>query len=187
MEKRKNGQIAVIAVLAIAIVFMSVGFAVYASTLSINGTATVKANKWSVHFNDTTYAETAGSVAATTHSINNTTATYTVTLSKPGDFYEFSVNVVNDGSFNAVLKALTMSTLTTAQAKYLTYTVTYDGTAYTESQSGLSLSLPSTAGSNTKVVKVRVAYVQPESSTDLPTESDATVTLTASLDYEQTT
>ena len=85
-----------------------------------------------------------------------------------------------------MLKALTMSTLTPAQAKYLTYTVTYDGTAYTESQSGLSLSLPSTEGSNTKVVKVRVAYVQPESSTDLPTESDATVTLTASLDYEQT-
>lgn len=185
MEKKRNGQIAVIAVLAVAIVLMSVGFATYASTLNINGTATVKANKWSVHFDDTTYKETTGSVAATNHSVNNTTATYTVTLSKPGDFYEFSVDVVNDGSFDAVLKAITMSTLTAAQQKYLTYTLTYDGTAYTQSQSGLSLSLPSASGSNTKTVKVRVEYIQPESSSDLPTDADATVTLTASLDYEQ--
>ena len=77
-----------------------------------------------------------------------------------------------------------MSTLTAAQQKYLTYTVTYDGTAYTASNTSLSSSLPCTSGSNTKVVKVRVDYVQPETSTDLPSEA-VNVTLTASLDYEQ--
>lgn len=185
MEKKRNGQLAVILVLAVAILFMSVGFAAYSTTLNINGTATVKANKWSVHFVDTSYAETTGSVAATTHTISDTSATYTVTLTKPGDFYEFSVDVINDGSFDAVLKSITMSTLSAAEAKYLTYTLTYDGTAYTASQSGLSLSLPYATGSNTKTVKVRVSYVQPENSADLPTTEDATVTLTASLGYEQ--
>ncbi len=185
MEKKKNGQMAVILVLAVAILFMSVGFATYASTLTINGTATVKANKWSVHYVDTTYAETTGSQQATSKTITNTDVTYSVTLTKPGDFYEFSINVINDGSFDAVLKAITMTPLDQAQSKYLTYTLTYDGTAYTASQTGLSLSLPCTANSNTKVVKVRVQYVQPENSSDLPTASDVDVTLTASLDYEQ--
>lgn len=184
MEKNKNTQILVIAVLSFAILFMSVGFATYASTLNINGTATVRANKWSVHYVDSSYAEQTGSKVATSHSLTNTDFTFAVTLEKPGDFYEATVNVINDGTFDAVLKSLTMSTLNEAQAKYLTYTVTYDGTAYTSSQASLSNSLPFTTGSNTKTVKVRVEYVQPETSTDLP-EENVDVTLTASLGYEQ--
>ena len=183
MEKKKNTQLIIIAILAVAILFMSVGFATYASTLTINGTATVQSNKWSVHFVDNTYAETTGSKVGT-KTITGTNITYSVTLEKPGDFYEFSIDVINDGTFDAVLNGITMSTLTEAQQKYLTYTLTYDGTPYTASQTGLSSSLPHTSGSNTKTVKVRVAYVQPENSADLPATS-ADVTLTASLDYAQ--
>ena len=184
MEKKKNTQLIVIAVLSFAILFMTIGFATYAATLDIEGTATAKANTWSVHYVTNSYQETTGSVAASAHNLTNTDFTFTVTLNKPGDFYEATVNVINDGSFNAVLSALTMSTLTTAQSKYLTYTVYYDGTAYTASNDSLSASLPYTSGSNTKAVKVRVQYVQPENSSDLPS-SDAEVTLTASLDYDQ--
>ena len=78
----------------------------------------------------------------------------------------------------------TMTSLTEAQKKYLTYTLTYDGTPYTQSQTGLSNSLPFASGSNTKTVKVRVEYIQPEASADLP-QAAVDVTLTASLDYEQ--
>lgn len=163
---------------------MTVGFALYTSVLTINGTATVKSNTWSVHYVDTTYAESTGSKAATSKTITDTDVTYSVTLDKPGDFYEFTIDVINDGSFNANLKSITMSTLTEAQAKYLTYTVTYDGTAYNATQTGLSNLLPYASGSNTKTVKVRVEYIQPEKSSDLPA-TPADVTLTASLDYEQ--
>ena len=184
MEKKKNTQLFVIAALSFAILFMSVGFAGYASTLNINGTATVQSNKWSVHFVDTSYAETTGSVEASSHTVTGTSVTYAATLEKPGDFYEFTINVINDGTFDALLSGLTLSTLTTAQQKYLTYTVTYDSTPYTATQTGLSLSLPHTSGSNTKAVKVRVAYIQPENSADLP-QSSVDVTLTASLNYVQ--
>ena len=184
MEKHKNTQTLVIAVLAFAILFMSVGFAAYSSKLNINGTATVKASKWSVHYVTTSYGETTGSEQATSHNITNTDFTFAVTLNKPGDFYEATVNVINDGTFDARLTALTMSTLTEAQAKYLTYKVTYDGVEYSASQTGLTNLLTYTTGSNTKVVKVRVDYVQPEASADLPTEN-VDVTLTASLDYTQ--
>jgi len=184
MERNKGTQTLVIVLLSFTILFMTVGFAVFASTLNINGTVKVSPSKWSIHYVTNSYAESTGSVAATSKTIGNTDATYSVTLAKPGDFYEFTINVINDGTFDAVLKGLTMSTLTAAQQKYLTYTVTYDGTDYTASASNLSLSLPCTSGSNTKPVKVRVEYIQPEQSTDLPSE-EVTVTLTASLDYEQ--
>lgn len=184
MEKGRGTQILVIVCLSLAILFMTVGFALYSSRLTINGTATVNPSKWSVHYVTDSYAESANSVTADSKTITNTDVTYAITLDKPGDFYEFTINVINDGTFDAVLKSLTMSTLTAAQQKYLTYTVTYDGTAYTASNTSLSSSLPCTSGSNTKTVKVRVDYVQPETSTDLPSEA-VNVTLTASLDYEQ--
>ena len=184
MEKKRNGQIAVILVLSVAILFMSIGFAAFFTDLTINGTTTVKANKWSIHFEDD-YAETTGSVQATSHTESDTNVTYTVTLSKPTDFYEFTITVINDGNFNANLTSITMPTLTAQQAKYLTHTVTYNGVDYTSSQTGLSVALPCTSGSNTKVLKVRVAYIQPEYSTDLPTTADATVTLNVTLHYDQ--
>ena len=186
MEKKKNTQILIIAVLSIAILFMSAGYAAFATRLNIAGNVTVKANRWSVHYVTDSYAETTGSVAATNHTLTATDFTFTVTLTKPGDFYEATANVINDGTFNAHLSAVTMSTLTAAQQKYLTYKVYYDGNEFSASQSGLNYSLPYATGTNTKVVKVRVQYVQPENSSDLPTTEDDVVTLTASLDFAQT-
>ena len=185
MVKQRNSQLLIIGILSVTIMLMTIGFAAYASTLTINGNVTVNPSKWSVHYVTTSYAETTGSVAASAHNLTNTAATYTVTLDKPGDFYEFTANIINDGTFDADLTALTMSSLTTAQQKYLTYTVTYNNTDYTASNASISgVTLPHTSGSNTHPVKVRVTYVQPENSSDLPTEA-VTITLTASLDYEQ--
>lgn len=183
MEKKKNVQLIVIAVLAFAVLFMSVGFASYAQTLNINGTVNVAAAKWSVHYVTNSYTETTGSVAASAHNLTNTDATFTVSLAKPGDFYEFNANIINDGTFDANLTAITLSSIT-SYSDYLTYTVYYNGTAYNASASGLSLLLSHTSPNNTVPVKVRVAYVQPENSALLP-QDDVVVTLTASFDYEQ--
>ena len=184
MEKQKNNQLFMIAALSLVVLFMTVGFALYESSLTVHGTTTVNPATWSVHYITNTYAESTNSVAATSKTITNTDVTYSVTLDKPGDFYEFTIDVINDGSFDAKLTALTMTALSAAQQKYLTYTVTYNGVDYTASQSNLNIALPCTTGSNTKTMKVRVAYVQPENSTDLPTSS-VDVTLNASLDYVQ--
>lgn len=183
MENKKNTQLVIIGVLAVAILFMSVGFAAYARELTINGTARVGAYKWSVHFVENSYTESTGSVAATSHTLGETAMTYDVTLNTPGDFYEFTVNVINDGNFNAQLSSITLSPLDAAQSKYLTYTLTYENVDYTASATGLTYSLPYT-GTNTKPVKVRVAYVLPENSADLPTEA-VNVSLTATLNYTQ--
>lgn len=103
------------------------------------------------------------------------------TLKKPGDFCAFTIKAVNDGTFNAVLKQLNMSTLTPEQSKYLTYTVNYAGTDYTSSDATLDTAL--NVGNNADVV-VRVEYVAPANSADLPTEN-VDVDLSLQLVYNQ--
>ncbi len=189
MQKKKNFQLAVIGVLAFAVLFMSVGFAAYSQTLNINGTTHVAANKWSVHFVSDANAEgyfqrAAGSVTETSKTVSDTAVTYEVTLSKPGDFFAFNIDVINDGDFNATLKTITMTALTEAQQKYLTYTFTYDGLDYTSTATDLSIGLPYATGSNRKATAVKVQYVQPQNASDLPTEQ-VNLTLSVALDYQQ--
>lgn len=185
MERKKRNQLIVILALMVVITTVSVGFAAtaYVRTLNYTGTANVTASKWDIHFNDASYTETAGSVAATSHTLTGSSMSYDVTLTKPGDYYEFTVSVVNAGTFDANLTGVTMSTLTAAQSKYLTYKLTYGSTEYTTTTTGITgVTLAKATG--TETVKVRVEYVQPDSETDLPA-TNQNVSLTASLTYQQ--
>lgn len=186
MAKQKNTQLLIIAFLTITIFVMSIGFAAaaYNQALNINSSnVTVKASKWDIHFKDSSYTETAGSIAANSHTLNATSMTYDVTLLKPGDYYEFTVDVENLGTFDANLVSITMGGLTTDQEKYVKYTLTYEGTEYTATDLAISgVTLDNTTGVHS--VKVRVEYIQPDSDADLPS-TDQTVNLTATLNYQQ--
>lgn len=183
MKKEKNTQIVVIAVLSIAILAMSVGFAVFTETLNFNGSTTLSASSWGIAFDTNSYTESSGSVAVAVanRTLTGTTMTFEVDLAKPGDFYEFTVNVKNTGTFDVNMTDLTMTALTAAQQKYLSYTIFYGGQTYTADANNLTHSLLS---NGTAPVKVRVEYVQPEDSEDLPAE-EVSVSLIASLTYKQ--
>ena len=181
MERQKNTQMVVIAVLAVAILVMSVGFAVYSSNITIGGKTTAKAASWKVNLDPATFVQKPGSENIT-KTIEGTSMTYSAILPKPGSFCEFSIDVKNTGTFDAALKSLTMSALDPTDAKYLTYEVTYGTETYTESN--LSLNVPLAAVSGTETVNVKVSYVQPENEAELPT-SDKEVELTLTLGYEQ--
>lgn len=181
MEKQRNTQMLVILVLAVAVLTMSVGFAAYSTTLSINGTANVSAANWDVAFDKSTFTETS-TIKASTKNITGTNVTYTVALAKPGDYYEFTIDVKNLGTFNANLTDVTLTALTEEQSKYLTHTLSYDGTNYSSTANGLSVPLAAKTG--VKTVTVRVAYVAPEDAADLPA-TDVELSLTASLTYKQ--
>lgn len=182
MEKKKNTQLIIIGVLSFAILFMSVGFAAYAQNLTINGTTTFGSTKWSVHFdeNDSNFVVTSGSKEIT-KTLGGTSITYSTTLSAPGDFAEFTVPVINDGNFDATLKKIIM---TAPSQAYVKYRVWYNGTEYASTDESLNIDLLHTSP-NTASVKVRVEYVQPTNSTDLPTTGNVDVNLTVSLDYVQ--
>ena len=180
MRREKSLQTITIVVLAVAILAMSVGFAVYEQNLTINGTATFNKAVWDVHFDTSSFSETS-EIKATEKSVGNNAITYSVTLPKPGSTYSFNVNAKNYGTIDAKLTGITLSGLTTEQQKYITYSVSYAGTVYNQTTTGLNVSLPA-GESSTAAIIVTVNYVYPEEASDLPS-SDQTVNLTAAFDY----
>ena len=113
--------------------------------------------------------------------VSDTSVTFNVTLNEPGDEYEFTVDAVNGGTIDAILSAITMTSIS-SYSNYLTYTVTYNNTPYTQSASNLNTALD--AGDQ-KTVKVNVKYKDIEdipSASSLPS-SDVELTLEAAFDY----
>ena len=176
MNKNKK-QIYMIVIFVSAFV-IGIGYALLNSTLNITGNTKVKENSWDVHFEN--FSPKSGSVTATSAGIdtNKTSVNYTVTLQKPGDFYEFEVDAVNKGSIDAMINTISNTGLTAAQKKYMTYSVSYsDGTEIAEKQE-----LPAKTGKET--IKVRVEYKKDITASDLP-ETNQTLTLTFSVNYVQ--
>ena len=181
MKKQKNAQIIILSLLLAVVIFTTVGFAAYTQNLNIGGTVAVEKSKWSIHFDKSSYQLGAGSQAVTTDMASDTSIKFTSTLSKPGDYCTFSIQAVNDGTFDAVLNQLEMSSLSAEQSKYLTYTVSYGGTNFTNTNNALDIALNKGVSSN---VVVRVEYVAPTDPANLPS-SDATVSLSLKLVYNQ--
>ena len=164
--------------LVLLIVGISIGYAALSSTLNINGNANIKTAKWDIHFEN--LVKTTGSATATKEAVINTAKTlieYTVTLEKPGDFYDFTMDVVNAGSIDAMISKIVKTGLDVSQSKYIAYTVTYSNGLEVSEKDKLS------AGEK-KNIKVRVKYRDSLNPEELPTE-DKAITLTFQLVYVQ--
>mgnify|MGYP003303017868 CR=1 FL=1 len=103
-KNKKNKTLLTVLILLLAI---TIGYAAIATTLKINGSADVKSARWNVYWDENSIAVTSGSVATTQGNearvtdSGKTQIEYSVELSEPGDFYEFTVDAVNEGSLNA--------------------------------------------------------------------------------------
>ena len=103
-KNKKNKTLLTVLILLLAI---TIGYAAIATTLKINGSADVKSARWNVYWDENSIAVTEGSVATTQENgarvtdAGKTQIEYSVELSEPGDFYEFTVDAVNEGSLNA--------------------------------------------------------------------------------------
>lgn len=95
MKKENSRTNYIVIALLVLVIGISIGYAALSATLNINGSSTIGKASWDVHFAN--IIETAGGVtatkAATITSGNATEVTYDVTLAKPGDYYEFEVDV----------------------------------------------------------------------------------------------
>ena len=112
--------------LFIVVFSLSIGYSYLNTGLNITGHANIKDNRWDIYF-DNIQIES-GSQEATSEPVitNNTTVTYGVTLNNPGEYYEFNIDIVNNGTIDAVLEDISIEPiLTTAQREYLNYQVKY--------------------------------------------------------------
>ena len=178
MKKSKNKKHSLLLILLLLIVGISIGYAALATTLNINGNTTIEKASWDIHFEN--LVKTSGSEVATVEAAIDSTKTlieYTITLTEPGDFYEFTVDIVNNGTIDAMISEVLKEGLTTDQEKYIEYTATYSD--------GVELQELNSLKSGTKEnIKVRVKYRDDITASDLPTES-TTLTLKFRVAYIQ--
>ena len=118
----KKQNIAIIGVIAFVLA-ISVGYALFSQTLTINGTATAKGS-FDVQFATATIQKEVGSTGATA-TISEDKATLTVNVPKleyPGAYVEIPVTVKNVGTIPAKLIEITETGLTTDASVKVSYT-----------------------------------------------------------------
>lgn len=194
MEKDRKTKILSIAAICIAVIGMTVGFAAFSSTLTINGTGTVKASNWQVRFQNLLAAVKTGTAEEVTAPTINTNDTnigdYSVNFTTPGDSISYTFDIANNGTFDAEVTTITIPTPTctgnganaTVDAKNvcdnLTYTLTYaDGTAINVSDE--------LGKGTTKKVKLTLTYSDAVTADKLPTDDVAISNLGISIIYSQ--
>lgn len=120
MEKERGAKVIAIVALLIAVVGLTVGYAAYSSTLTINGTANVDPASWKVNFGYKTGNSLTGTIKGhatetTAPTLADTTISgFDVTLKAPGDSVTYNFLIKNSGTLNAKLANFTMGTLTCA-------------------------------------------------------------------------
>lgn len=184
--------------LLILLLLVSVGYAAIATTLKINGSSQVKSVRWNVYWDSESIQVTDGSVATTSGNearvtdAAKTQVEYSVELSEPGDFYEFTVDAVNEGSLNAkiapngVKNNVYESDGTTPKdlPDYIGYTVKYadDDSDVTE---GDILEAKTGTTPTRKKYKVKVWYRTDIDSSALNDSTNETMKLMFEVDYVQ--
>ena len=146
MKKDRSVKTIAIAALIISILGLSVGFASISTILNIKGTGRVQSSKFDVHFESLSATpsktETTTIVAAPQIQEGSTEiSSYDVTFAQPGDYVTYTFNIVNGGTYDAMIESVTVPTPTctgsgddAVQAETdknnvcnnLTYTLTYD-------------------------------------------------------------
>ena len=204
MQKKKFVQNVTIIVLAVAIIIMSVGYATYYTPLTIEGTTTIEKASWDIHFaNPTKTANTTVDEAKITAPSLATGTSLSFGVSMPLDsVYEFTVDVENDGTFDAKLTDFNLTVAKDGGAA-----TQYSTLSYANENESLKYSVKWADGSEVtkdsviaketnKKLLVRVEYKDDNAAgfnsgtlTEAPDAvvagQDATYVFTASLTYTQ--
>lgn len=174
---RKNRRSLLIIIL---ILFISVGFAFLSSRIDINGIANIKKIKWNIYF-DNVIINTGNEfqiTAPTTTGTNTTEISYAVALEDPGDSYSFDVDIVNNGTIDAMYKIMSSSISCTDDCDVLyTFDIRYKDGTEIEPRNYLPKMSKDT-------ITVTLTYNKDISISDLPS-SDKNLEYNLVLTYEQ--
>lgn len=117
-SNRKN---IIISALALAVVTMAVGYAAFATTLNISGSATIL-GEWDVEITNIAFQGTGQAQDGSSTGYTSTSATFDCELYAPGDSCIYTITVSNTGSINAVLDSIVLSPSST-NSEYIDMTV----------------------------------------------------------------
>ena len=184
IQRRKRNK-NIIKFSLVLLLLISIGYASLSTTLTINGITNISQMSWLVYFtnvrpnanNDVAQVVTVPSTTGKT----TTTLNWAVNMDMPGQMYEFTVDVVNEGTIDAMIETETNNLisqgLTASQKEYLDYTVTYINGALVEKNDKL-------AAGETKTLKIKLEFKPDIELEDLSIEEE-TVAITYSINYVQ--
>jgi len=192
MEKERRIKVLSVVALVVAVLGLTVAFAALSTTLTINGTASVDAATWDIHFENLSEGKTTGSAVVNQEpSISGEKSTiigdYDVTITKPGDSVSFTFDVKNTGTIDASLSELTKALTPTCTSNSavdedesivcdgLTYTLTY-----TDNETPVAKSDTLNQG-ETKNLTLKLAY----DSDQVPSDDVEISNLGITLQYTQ--
>lgn len=167
----------ILCIVMISVFSLTIAYAALNAVLNISGSAEVSASSWDVYLLNVQVKS--GSVNSDKPVISGgNTVSFSTTLNMPGEFFEFTVDVINNGSIDAMIDSVTKSpTLSSSQAKYLNYIIEY--------QNGEAITTKQLVKKNSYVrLKVRLEYRSDLVSSDLPTSSE-TLNLSFTVNYTQ--
>ena len=156
---------------------LTIAYAALSTLLNIDGSAYLTSADWDLHFDNPKVK--AGSVNNDVPIITTpTTVTFFTSLKQPGDFYEFTIDIVNDGKIDAMIEKIEkIPELTDSQKRYLNYEVTY--------ANGDALTVKQLVTKNSLVrLKIKIEFRKDVSSDDLPSVTE-NLNLSLKLDYTQ--
>ena len=119
MRRRKNNKYLLLLSLLLLI---TMGYALVSTQLKMIGISNVDKQTWNVYWGVPTVTSGSVSDVAPTRGQDqndpaNTKLTWSVTLNLPGDYYEFTVDAVNEGSLDAMIIGID-KTVTPALPEY---------------------------------------------------------------------
>lgn len=100
-KRERKGYVLIL--LLFLLLLVSIGYAFLTSSLKINGHSSIENARWDIHFANISSEKGVTPVKKATISKDGLYITYDVEFQKPGEYYEFTVDVVNDGTLDAKL------------------------------------------------------------------------------------
>lgn len=117
MEKERRIKVLSLVALIIAVLGLTVAFAALFETLTINGTASVDAASWDIHFENLESNVTGDASITDEPVINETTiSNINMTITKPNDSVTFLASIKNAGTIDAKISSIKVSDLCTLQS-----------------------------------------------------------------------
>ena len=176
MKRNNKSKYLIIALVLV----ISIGFAFLSARLDINGLANIKKIKWNIYFDNVqnNFGQEFEVSTPTTTGTDTTQIYFEVALEDPGDSYSFDVDIVNDGTIDAVYKlTYDWTTYDTAYPDLYIFDVRYkDGIEITENDL--------LAKNSRETITVTVTYNKDIDISLLPSE-DISANYYLVLNYEQ--
>ena len=182
---RRNKKNLIYSILLLILLSIGIGYAYLTSNLSISGNTEISANSWDIHFanivvDPNSVAIGTNNQAATIDSSDTTKITYAVRLNRPGDYYEFNVDIVNAGTIDGMISSIESKINNqdiSDLPSYLRYSI-----RYVEDLEILPNHILN--ANTTETIKVRIEYNDNIAASDLP-DTLQSLNMSLSIDFVQ--